>query len=277
MEIRKKNPAVSVCEFICVAAILSLSPSAFAQTAATPTSAGSEAAPPSYDVMSIRQNKSGGRLPGAYAGYDAHYSSINVSLKSVLAKIFNVKENLIFGIPNDIDSTRFDIEAKIVDPDPEAMKNMTREQERMMMLPLLSERFQLKTHIETRTMHVYDLVVTKGGPKFKQSADQTKRGGGIGGRGDNQNLTYTFHGMPVSSLTDLLTDRVQRTVIDKTGLAGYYDLTLSWGRNDTSEEQADSGPTIFTALQEQLGLKLESTTGPVQTLVVDHVEMPTEN
>jgi uncharacterized protein (TIGR03435 family) len=76
---------------------------------------------------------------------------------------------------------------------------------------------------------------------------------------------------------DILTNQVPRTVIDKTGLAGNYDLTLQWSREDSSTTDTDPAPSIFTALPEQLGLKLQPAKGPVETLVVDHVEMPSEN
>jgi len=268
---RQIGSTISIYAFVLVAAFVAMPPSLYPQTVGAEASA----SPVSYDVMSIRRDMTDSRN-SSHAGTDDRYSSTNVSLKSVLAKIFNIKEDLIFGIPSLIESARFDIEAKIVSPDPEAIKKMTQEQHRMMLLPLLAERFQLKTHVETKTLPVYNLVVAKGGPKFVRSGDQAKQGG-IGGRGDGKTLNYTFQAEPMSSLANLLTDRVHRTVIDNTGLAGYYDFTLSWGKNQGSTEQDDTGPAIFTALQEELGLKLEPAKGPVETLVVDHVEMPSEN
>ena len=75
----------------------------------------------------------------------------------------------------------------------------------------------------------------------------------------------------------MLTDVLHRTVIDKTGLTGNYDLALKWSPDDSPSEETDSDPSIFTAVQEQLGLKLQPAKGPVDTLVIDHVEMPTPN
>ncbi len=95
-------------------------------------------------------------------------------------------------------------------------------------------------------------------------------------RGDSKSYNYTFRSIPLSALTDLLSTQVQRTVIDKTDLTGSFDFALTWAKHDTSE-QIDSGSSIFTALQEQLGLKLESAKGPVRVLVIDHVEMPSDN
>jgi uncharacterized protein (TIGR03435 family) len=213
----------------------------------------------------------------SYGGTNGRFSANNVSLKRLLARIYGVREDLIFGVPSAIDSARFDIAAKIVDPDPEAMKKMTIEQSHSMLLPMLTERFRIKSHTESRTLPVYDLVIVKSGQKFAQSADQTGHGRGLDGRGDSQSYNYTFHATPLSSLTDLLATQVHRTVIDRTGLTGDYDFSLTWAKHDTSEDQADTGPSIFTALQEQLGLKLEPAKGPVKVLVVDHVEMPSEN
>jgi len=273
MGVRQICPNVSFSAFTLLAAIVAASPSTSAQT----PSAQPSATPASYDVMSIRQDKTTDSRSSSHAGTDDRYSSTNVSLKSVLARVFNIKEDLIFGIPTPIDAARFDIEAKIVNPDPDALKGMTQEQHRMMLFPLLAERFQLKTHVETRTLPVYNLVIAKSGPRFALSPDQTKLGSGMNGRGDGKNLKYTFQGMPMSSLADLLTDRIHRTVIDKTGLGGYYDFALSWGKNQTTVEQDDSDPPLLAAIGEQLGLKLESANGPVETLVVDHVEMPSDN
>jgi uncharacterized protein (TIGR03435 family) len=131
----------------------------------------------------------------------------------------------------------------------------------------------LKAHTETKILPVYELVVIKGGPKFKQSA-----GDSTGSRGTSiHNRELTAHDIPMRSFASTLEGQVHRTVIDKTGLEGSYDLTLKWSPDDATSTQTDSAPIIFTALQEQLGLKLQAAKGPVETLVVDHAEMPSEN
>jgi uncharacterized protein (TIGR03435 family) len=270
MSVIRKGAFLSVSVCLCLFALPSVS-----QTEAAPPAVDSQAGVPVYDVMSIRQNKTGSRSE-SYGGANGRFSANNVSLKRLLARIYDVRDDLIFGIPSTIDSARFDIEAKIVDPDPEAMKNMTSEQSHRMLLPMLAERFRMKSHTETRTLPVYDLVVIKSGQKFTPSADQTGQGRGMDGRGDSKNYNYTFHATPLSALTDLLATQVQRTVIDKTDLTGSFDFALTWAKHDTSE-QTDSSPSIFTALQEQLGLKLEPAKGPVKVLVIDHVEMPSGN
>jgi uncharacterized protein (TIGR03435 family) len=129
--------------------------------------------------------------------------------------------------------------------------------------------------VEQKTLPVYELVVNRGGPKVKLSADTSKDGSiNMSGSGADRVLTATSASM--TDLAQMLADVVHREVIDKTGLDGRATLTLKW----TSDEAADQGEhvlSVFTALEEQLGLKLVSSTGPVETLVIDHIEMPTAN
>jgi uncharacterized protein (TIGR03435 family) len=204
-------------------------------------------------------------------------------LKNLLEDAYGIKEDLISGVSGPVESARFDIQAKIVDADRHA-KRLTRKQQRAMLLPFIEERFHLRAHTETRTLPVYELIVLKDGPKFKQSADDSKQSGGTSVQ---NNRELTAHGVSMASFASTQTNSVHRTVIDKTGLAGLYDLALKWSPDDGSNQgasnrdgsntQTDSGPSIFTAVQEQLGLKLKPAKGPVETLVVDHVEMPSAN
>jgi uncharacterized protein (TIGR03435 family) len=242
-----------------------------AQTAATSKSETATKLP-AYDVFSIKPNKSGTRSLSIDADLD-NYSATNISLKDLMQNAFDIKKDLISGVPAPIDSARFDIQAKIVEFDPDALKKLTDKQRGAMLLPLLAERFQLKTHTEIKTLPVYELVVTHGGPKFTQSANDTKGGTSISIR----NRELTAHNLPMATLAKTLSDQVHRTVIDKTGLTGSYDVTLKWSPEDGPSAETDTAPSIFTALQEQLGLKLHPAKGPVETLVVDHAEMPSEN
>jgi len=149
---------------------------------------------------------------------------------------------------------------------------------------LLAERFQLKFHWETRELPVYNLVALKGGPKFQQSKDDNVPAGLRVSTG-----LLNGHKWEVSSLANWLSAQLNMPVVDKAALKGIYDFTLKWspvpneGNFSTSNDAApppppdQSGPTIFTALQEQLGLKLEKSKGRVQVLVVDFVARPSEN
>lgn len=252
------------------------------QNGATSQTASAEVKVPVFDVVSIKPNKSGSRNVSTNTSSDS-FSATNVSVKMLLEDAYGIKQDLIYGVPGWASSDRFDIKAKIVEPDFAALKKLTPKQRRTMLQTLLADRFQLKIHTETRTLPVYELVVMKDGPKFKASTpegspeDKSTNGVGRGGM-MVQNTELTGHAIPLAPLADTLANQLHRTVIDKTGLTGQYDFLLKWTADDETDTSPDSStPSIFTALQEQLGLKLQSTKGPVDTLVVDHVEMPSEN
>jgi uncharacterized protein (TIGR03435 family) len=155
---------------------------------------------------------------------------------------------------------------------------------RQMVQQMLAERFKLAVHWEKKELPVYALVVRKGGPKLTAAKDTS---GGTNTSSSNGKLTARGVTMKKLSqtLTQILGRELGRDVIDKTGLDGRYDLVLTWSPQDnsaamttpSSDNSIAAGPSIFTALQEQLGLKLESTKGQVQTLVIDHVEQPSAN
>jgi uncharacterized protein (TIGR03435 family) len=145
-----------------------------------------------------------------------------------------------------------------------------------MLQSLLADRFQLKIHRELRQLPVYNLLVAKGGPKIKLS---TKAG--VGGSGMS-NGYISGDGVPVSTLAFNLSNEIDRQVIDKTGLTGNYDFKLTWTPDEMkaapdSSASSDSGPSVFAAIQEQLGLKLEPAKGSVDVYVIDHIEKPSEN
>jgi uncharacterized protein (TIGR03435 family) len=256
---------------------------------ATPASAlfqGAPTKPPSYDVASIKPNKSESGSVSVHTT-PGNYAATNVSLKMLLSEAYGIKEYLISGGPNWINSARFDVTAKVLDADIDALKKLTQEQKLAMMQPFLVDRFALAVHTETKLLPVYELVVVKSGPKFNQSAPEqpaaedgepkplgTLRRGGM----MINNSELTASAVPLSSLASQLSYTLHRTVIDKTGLTAKYDLKLKWAPEhgpDNSPESSEA--SLFTALQEQLGLKLQSAKGAVETLVIDHVEMPSEN
>jgi bla regulator protein BlaR1 len=226
---------------------------------------------PAYDVVSIKLDRSANGSLDIDTDADS-YIAKNISLKQMLQEAYNIKEDLISGVPGPIDAARFDVQAKIVDVSPEVLVSLN-SQRRQMMLSLLMERFHLKAHTQMETLPVYELMVTNGGPKFAQAAAGPP-GSHIHGLGKT---AFAANNLPMDGLASYLADRVHRTVIDKTGLAGRYDLTLKWSADDAPDTATDAAPSIFTALQEQLGLKFQPAKGPVETLVVDHVEMPSKN
>jgi len=198
-----------------------------------------------------------------------------VPLKAVLMEAFKVKMEQIEG-PSWLETDFFDISAKIPD-------GAARDQVPAMLETLLTERFKLAAHREDRVRSGYVLVVDKGGPKFKEAKPDGDRPlNGIQGVGRGE---LTGLGADMGLFARRLAVVVGRTVVDRTGLTGKYDFKLQW-TPDTSqamrspdEPPADhaSGPSIFSAIQEQLGLRLEASKGPVEILVIDHIEKPSAN
>jgi uncharacterized protein (TIGR03435 family) len=233
--------------------------------------------PLAYDVVSIKLNSSGLGRWGINVG-DYTYQATNIPLKELLASAYGIKSDLISGIPARIDATRFDIDAKIV-PNPAAPRKLTDTQRPGMLKAMLADRFGIKASIEVKTLPVFELVVARSGLKISQSPPGNGADSGI----NIHPAALTAHEVTMTQLAGALTGILHRSVIDKTGLAGNYDVDLKWTSDnashspETNPDTGDSAPTIFTALEEQLGLKLQSSKGPVDTLVVDHVEMPSEN
>jgi uncharacterized protein (TIGR03435 family) len=164
-----------------------------------------------------------------------------------------------------------------------------------MLQSLLEDRFQLKMHREMREEPVYELTVAKNGSKMKLSSDQsssetlavpTTVDAIPRGRIMTRGTTLAGNAVPVAPLVAILSDIARRPIINKTGLSGLYDFKLEWspelmqgaGANGQPPPSPNNaGPSLFTALQEQLGLKLESAKEPVEVLVIDSVQRPSEN
>jgi len=250
---------------------------------------------PSFEVASIKP--SSGDMHRTMVGIQpgGRFNASGVTTKLLIQQAYGIKDFQITGGPGWIGSDRYDISAK-----PEGPANQ--DQLKLMLQSLLEDRFQLKMHPETKEMPVYALVVAKDGPKLKEvnepAPDSVETGGrgNPGGRGGRQGLMRMGRGqlsgqaVGLDMLVTQLSNILGRAVIDKTGLKGKYDLTLEWapdesqgmmfrgGPPDAGATSPDTaGPSIFTALQEQLGLRLESQKGAVQIFVVDRVEKPSEN
>jgi bla regulator protein BlaR1 len=257
---------------------------------------------PDFAVASIKPDKSGTNMVRIMFGPDG-FTANNVPVKLLIRQAFNVNDDQIAGEPAWASSSYFDVDAKVDSADVPAMKNLTLDQRRQMIRSLLEDRFALKTHEETKELPVYVLVIAKGGLKMKEAkpGDTYPSGlkgpdgqhGGAGMMMFDASGQITAQGVLVSNLTRLLSQQTGRTVIDKTGLTGKYDFSLQLppmkgmmpappapgsgsaaGGDDSGD---DAGPSIFTALQEQLGLKLESQKAPLPLIVIDHIEQPSAN
>jgi bla regulator protein blaR1 len=235
-----------------------------------------------------------------------------VPIEMLLREGFHVEDDHIIGAPGWVKTQRYDVEAKVSPEDAPKLEKLKFDERRSMIVPLLVERLNLKYHHETRELAGYALVVAKGGPKMKLSEvqppppDAKPQAAGAGpAAGDApppgppqrrmlrmmERGHLEAEGSTTEMLARVLSDQVGRTVVDKTGLTATYDYNLEWTpdnaapakpgadggppRNDNGSEAV--GPSIFTAVQEQLGLKLESTKGMVDVIVIDHIDLPSEN
>jgi uncharacterized protein (TIGR03435 family) len=267
----------------------------------------------SFEVASVKRNKSGQVFPVPYAldDTDAYrptgglFSRRSTPLLSYIGfayKLSLYQENvLVSEAPEWVVSENFDIEARA------AGTNPTKDQMRVMMQSLLADRFKLAVHVETRQAPVFALVLVKPG----KTGPQLRPYSGDPPCGDIEALRFSAEGFPnmcgfprirrsgagvrvgSSNVTlEYFADslyvlaRLDRPVLDRTGLSGKFNVALSWTQGPLPDAQlpssADaqpetSGPTLQRALEEQLGMKLDSTKGPVQTLVIDHVEEPSPN
>lgn len=249
---------------------------------------------PAFDAVSIKAhdpNAQGTRIQVA----PTRFSGQNVSLKFLMTYAYNLKsEDQVVGLSGPLGSARFDIEAKMDEETVEAFKKLPRQEaddkRRLMLQGMLADRFKLIVHHETKELPMYALVVAKGGSKLKEAdpndtyPNGVKGPDGVGHSGMMmmRGGSLTGQGITMESLASSLTRQVSRIVEDKTGLRGKYDFTLQWAPDEMADSAKDATgenamPSLFTALQEQLGLKLDSIKGPVDTIAVDHVEMPSEN
>jgi uncharacterized protein (TIGR03435 family) len=196
------------------------------------------------------------------------------SLKNLIQQAYDVRSYQVEG-PDWLESATFDVVANVP-------AGATREQANVMLQNLLADRFQLKLHRSTREVPVYALVVANNGPKLTVAANDPNavRGRGtLSVRGGGKR--FEFDGRTMASFAESLETDAERPVIDMTGLEGTYDIRLTFaprGRSAIGSPAPPDMPELFTALQEQLGLRLESRRGPMALLVVDSaLRQPTEN
>jgi uncharacterized protein (TIGR03435 family) len=241
-----------------------------------------------FDVASVKPADPNlqSHLLGSRNG--SSFTATDATLKQLVGFAYDVGGYHISGGPKWLDSDRYSVEGKPDSATPISRGPAGIPAMRAMLQQLLAERFKLAVHHETREEQVYELVVTRGGSKLKD-ADTTRAGPkGIGSTGPGR-----LQGMAASMdvLVQVLAPALSRSIIDKTGLTGKYDFTLEYtpelaqlqlsppgppdGQGPPPPDP--NGPSLFTALQEQLGLRLESAKGPVEILVIDHAEKPDAN
>jgi len=258
-----------------------------------------------FEAASVKPNKSTERNRGAGFQPGGRFLARNMTLRSLVAIAYGTPQPLpvfrVVGGPGWSDSDGFDLEAKTVNEfeDTQGGPGFSTSGE-LMLRTLLNERFRLKVHIETRDLPIYALVQARSngslGPRLSRSivdcdaaraaVAASRRAGVPPNPGDRPVCAFrgfTGSGVTLGQLSAVLTPMLQRVVVDRTGLDGRFDVDLALTADQMRRPDAPipngslDSPSIFTTLQEQLGLKVESTRGPVEVVVIDAVERPTEN
>ena len=274
---RVDPPRHSAATTMLLVACLALTASAHGQ--AKPAAANTITAnPPAFEVVSVRPAKPDCNFTTS-GGTKGHYTGRCVTAWMLILNAYEVRSfwDHPTGLPAWADADRFDVEAKTDDNTAAAMQKLpVEEQEHQtmkMLQSLLADRFQLRVHYESKVQPIYQLVLAKGGLKLRPLPADQKPGWGRSVRGELE-----MHGRSIAEFAHFLSQMnlAGRTVVDKTGVAGDYDIDLKWTPDD-QQGTPDAGPTLIKALEEQLGLKLVPAKGPVDALVIDHLERPTEN
>ena len=262
--------------------LLALGAGAGSATMAAQTAAGAPAAAvasPDFDVSTVKTNNTGSGSIRVSIDDDV-LRATNVMVDMLMEDAYDIRRDQILGLPHWATVNHYDITAKVVEMSPEQRKGLNREQRQAMMQKLLLERFGLKTHVETRTLPLMELVISKDGikfPAFKKPAEGEKD---TGGSMNTHNGDMTATGVEMKALANFLAGQTHMPVLDKTGLEGLYTFHLKWQREEEGPQSGlrdDTLSNIYSAITEQLGLKLVSAKGPVNVLVVDHIDLPEEN
>lgn len=239
------------------------------------------AQPASFDVASVKVNKGTGDGRSHIYSDSANgaFRTQNVPLKMLLEFAFGMPQSQIVGSLDSVSGATFDIDAKL-DEEAEARFEALDKESRLqkkaeMIQALLAERFRMTSHKETREMLSYTLTAPKGAALLKPTQEGRLSLGASYGR-------ITAQGATLDRLARLIGQRLGEPVVDATGISGRFDMELNFTPPEgpmrlNGQPIPDPPPSIFTAIQEQLGLKLEKRKGPVEVLAIDHIEMPTGN
>lgn len=242
---------------------------------------------PALEVASVRKHtwQEGGHPRFTVSG--SRVTIVTLDAYDLILEAWSLKDYQLYGAPDwmgggsnlsDIVAREKGIDFYDITAKAEGDSALTRDQARLILQAVLADRFQLKVHRETKDLPVYALIIGKNGPKLKESPPDARFAAGV-------------ELLPFARMTDRKTTMTQfagflsvyagRPVVNRTGLTGSYDFTLEWNLDELPQSEpvgADTTrPSVFTAVQDQLGLKLEPSKAPVEVLVIDHAEKPLEN
>jgi uncharacterized protein (TIGR03435 family) len=228
--------------------VLVLAVSAYGQTRSTST----------FEVATVKVNKEGGG--SGMAPSPGRLRVTNYTLRQLIEAAYHMPAGRVFGVTGWMDSERYDIDAKT--PAASDFDN-----ELLMLLPLIEERFHIRFHTETRRLRTLALVAAKGGAKLQPSKDGAQSQTSI------RPTEIVGTKMSLGHLVSILSAQLNTSVTNETGLTGEYDIHLKFARED-SPAAAAGEPTIFAVLERDLGLKLEPRRGEVEVLVIDSAKKP---
>lgn len=266
---------------------------------------------PSFEVVSVKKDSNDANMVRLGGPDVSRFTAANVSAKTLIEFSYNFQDFQLSGGPSWMDSEKFDIDGKVEDSLAQQLRALPQvkqqDQMRLMVRSLLADRFKLRVSHSTKILPVFALVIAKGGPKLRavdppdtQSAPfpAPPTPGGPATLPPGEVMISLFTGgkatmagkaASMANLAKMLGVQLGRHVNDETGLTGSYDFLLSYTRDSTlggvsivavpspTSAENPGGVSIFTAIQEQLGLKLQSTKGPVDTIVINHIEEPSAN
>jgi uncharacterized protein (TIGR03435 family) len=270
-----------------------------AQTASTPDTQSAYVPTMTFEVASIRESKvdinAGFTIGGGFTpASSSTLRLINNTFSNLIEWAYGIDMNQFEGIPKDIRDAFYNVEAKSDSATDEQLAKLPKDQllleHQHMMQVLLAERFNLKTHWESRDGRTYDLIVQKPG-KLQSTgapptAEELKRFGDrpipplYQAGGSVRGFEYIAHGASTTDIADMLADQFGHPVNDKTHLTGKYDFDLKTYQvhaDDRKDDETNPWPPLETAIQDQLGLKLVPSHGPTRVLVIDHIEKPSPN
>jgi len=248
---------------------------------------------PRFDVVSIKPGDPNARNPRFGSRAQGRYSVENQTALQVILTAYDLDQTRLLNIPDWVKRERYSIDAEPPDSLPPVAGAAAQQRLQRMLQAMLAARFGFAAHRETRIMPVYELVVAKGGSKFPPPAAAGQPPPVVGPLNPKDPTRFRQPGpgevsagiIGVANLPKFLAHQLGRPVIDKTGITGEYEMRLIW-QPVAGEAMADAagsaaareaGPSIFTALEEQLGLHLEAAKDPVGVLVIDHISRPTPN
>jgi uncharacterized protein (TIGR03435 family) len=230
-----------------------------------------KSADPSFEVAAIKPSDPDDHHDGFHLN-GRHVSIEDQTVMEIIHFAYAIHESQIVNAPKWFSEQRWDVDGV---PDVQGEPDINQYQR--MVQKLLTSRFGLQIHSDRRELSRYSLTVAKGGPKLKKSKSDPDARMDESGWGNGSQRYMEFTNSNMSDLTLCLQEAAGKPIVNETNLSGRYDFVLHWTPNEARATEPNAAPGLFTAIQEELGLKLEATRGPTDVLVIDAATQPTQN